>query len=78
MNGGRVTTKTMPRRDEPVVGQFERMVPCVTGSVLKRIALWDCFGERCEKDWVKIPSKQSHSEIRHNPGPVSGSHVPAL
>ena len=46
MNGGRGTTKTMPRRDEAVVGQFEIMVRRVTGSVLKRIAVWDCFGDR--------------------------------
>ena len=58
-----------------MVGQFEVMVRRVTGSVLKRIALWDCFGERCEKDWVEIPSKQSHSAIRHISVPGSGSHV---
>ena len=36
-----------------MVGQFEVMVPRVTGLVLKRIALWDCFGECCEKTGSK-------------------------
>ena len=52
------------------------------GSVLCRIALWDCFGMLlllsllggCVGNWVEIhPPKQSHNAFRHNTDPVSTS-----
>ena len=52
-------------------------------TVLRRIALWGCFGNaithllavmKLRGNWVTIPPpKHSHSTIRHNSDPVSSA-----
>ena len=62
-----------------VTGCFKQALR--TGSVLCRIALWDCLSRHhffcwqkwgCAGYWVQVCSRnQSHSAIRHNTHPVS-------